>query len=299
MTRPLPPALPDTIRVEVAKALPRADVDAATPLGAGIATWAYRLHDPSGPWVVRVSNAFPEPWTWRGGRGYEVSLLAALAREGMPVPRDPFAICADDDGAPVAVVEREAQGAPCGTAPRGQRRVLLARQLAEFLARLHRFPIADAHAFGVPSTRIEVDLRESLEQARPFLGGDVQRWLEAEIGALEPPAVRRALVHRDIRLEHLFLNPDGCLVGVIDFGDTTIDDPALDVAKITDELGDDFLPLLLEHYDRPGDDGFLLRAQAYRRLHALFEVADPDGWGDRPDAVRRLTELAARSPHRA
>jgi hypothetical protein len=46
----------------------------------------------------------PQPWTWRGGRAYEVPLLRALAHRGLPVPRDQFAISADG-GLPVAIVE--------------------------------------------------------------------------------------------------------------------------------------------------------------------------------------------------
>lgn len=283
--------LPSVIRAAVFDRLPAADLDRASLIGEGIATRAYQVDDPSGAWVVRVASEFPEPWTWRGGRAYEVPLLRALANRGLPVPRDQFAVSADG-GLPVAIVERRVAGEPLTSRPRGRRRDHLARQLAGFLADLHSFPVPEARSFGLTSSPVAVDARQHLDVARSFLTDKVRRWLDEEISWLEQQDLPLAVVHRDIRAQHLYVDANGDLVGVIDFGDTTIDDPALDFAKIAEDFGDPFLDLVLAHYREPVSEGLLARAQLYRRLDTLWEVAE-DAWGDRPSALRRLRSLAA------
>ena len=283
--------LPPGLQAAVLDRLPAADPEGALLLGEGIATRAYQVDDPSGAWVVRVSSEYPEPWKWRGGRAYEVPLLRALANRGLPVPRDQFAVSADD-GLPVAIVERKVAGEPLTSRPRGRRRDQLARQLAWFLAELHSFPVLEARSFGLASAPAAVDARHHLDVAEPFLTGKVRRWLDKEVSWLERQDLPLAVVHRDIRAEHLYVDDNGDLVGVIDFGDTTIDDPALDLAKIAGDFGDPFLDLVLAHYRGPADQALLARAQLYRRLDTLWEVAE-DAWGDRPAAIRRLRSLAA------
>ncbi|MEQ7009153.1 aminoglycoside phosphotransferase family protein [Actinopolymorpha sp. B17G11] len=285
------PPLPQAIRTAVVDRLPGADVQNAALIGEGIATRAYQVDDPSGTWVVRVSNGYPEPWRWRGGRAYEVPLLEALASRGLPVPQDPFPVLAVD-GLPVAIVERKVAGQPLIAPPAGKRRSRLARQLASFLTVLHRIPVAEAHALGLPRSSVAVEARQHLDLAKPFLTTKVYRWLDQEISWLDQQDVPTALVHTDIRAEHLYLDTEGDLVGVIDFGDAAIGDPARDFAKIAGDFGDRFVHLLLSHYRGPAADGILARSQLYRRLDTLWEVAE-DAWGERPSALRRLRSLTA------
>jgi aminoglycoside phosphotransferase (APT) family kinase protein len=292
MTQQDPLRLPAGIRTAILDRLPAADVESASLLGEGIATRAYRIDDPSGAWVVRVCSEYPEPWTWRGGRAHEVPLLRALANHGLQVPRDPFPVFAAG-GLPVAIVERMVAGEPLTSAPRGRRREQLARQLAAFLTELHSFPVPEARSLGLASAPVAVDARQHLHQARSFLTDKVHRWLDHEIRWLEQQDLPLAVVHRDVRADHLYVDDDGDLIGVIDFGDTTVDDPALDFAKIAGQFGDRFPALVLAHYRGPvADDCLLARARLYRRLDSLWEVAE-DVWGDRPSALRRLRSLAA------
>ena len=288
---PAHPPLPPGIRTAVLDRLPAADVESAWLLGEGIATRAYHVDDPSGPWVVRLSNGYPEPWRWHGGRAYEVPLLRALASRGLPVPQEPFVV-SGTGGLPVAIVERRAPGERLTSRPRGKQRDRLAVQLAEFLTDLHAFPVSEAQSYGVASAPAAVDARHHLDLAKPFLTDKVRRGLDQEITTLEQEDLPRALVHRDIRAEHLYLDAKGDLVGVIDFGDATVDDPALDFAKISRDFGNRFVHLLLTHYRGPAKEDLLARAQIYSRLDTLWEVAE-DAWGDRPSAVRRLRSLAA------
>jgi len=287
--------MPSAVSAAVAERLPYAQVNTATPVGDGIATHAYRVEEPSGGWVVRVSNDYPQPWTWRGGRRYEVPLLEALARQGVPVARDPCVVLAKSDGLPVAILEREVTGAPRTSPGRGAARDYWAHQLADLLTELHSFPVRDAERVGVPLTRIDTDYRAALTVAGPFLGPNTRNWVERQLTRLEQQPIPRAVIHRDFRAEHLYSDDDGTLTGIIDFGDTTIDDPAIDSAGIGGELGAPFLRLMLDHYRGPQLVGLPERIQLHQQLDALLEVSDPEGRGDRASAVQRLTARAAAS----
>jgi aminoglycoside phosphotransferase (APT) family kinase protein len=145
----------------------------------------------------------------------------------------------------------------------------------------------------VPAVRPEDEYVRALELATPFLGVATRRWLDQRITALIHNPSPRTLVHRDFRLEHLYIDAQHNLVGVIDFGDATIDDTALDFAKLDGEVSDAFLAEILQSYRGPEGDHTSGRIRTYREIHPLFEVADPDGWGDRPSALRRLAAQAA------
>jgi aminoglycoside 2''-phosphotransferase len=125
----------------------------------------------------------------------------------------------------------------------------LAAQLGTFLAALHAFPLETARALGVAN-----DWRGHYVE----LGADVMPELERRLELVEFRAVAAwwrafldddrnwryapALVHGDVGPEHLLLDPSGNLVGVIDFDDACIGDPAVDfgglVAYVDARLGD-------------------------------------------------------------
>lgn len=282
--------LPAGIAAVLADRLDGVDLNGVTLLGSGIATKAYQAETTTGSWVVRISNDYPHPWRWRGGRRYEVPLLVDLAARGLPVPRDPFAIEAED-GFPVAIVERKVEGKPLSvpverTALNSDR---FAVQIADFLTSLHRFPVAAAKALGVPLVEHGAESRLLLGDAAPFLTGRVYRRLESQIAEIGRCEASPALVHGDIRAEHLYLDPGGRLVGVIDFGDAAISDPAYDFAKITAELGAAIGASLLKRYGNPIDTSFHARIAIYAQLELLWEIARPDAVEeDRAAALDRL-----------
>ncbi|HVX44476.1 MAG TPA: aminoglycoside phosphotransferase family protein [Mycobacteriales bacterium] len=281
-------ALPERIASEVAALVPGADLDNVTTLGNGIATTAYEITAPSGAWVIRVSNDYPEPWRWRGGRRYEVPLLRELAEYRLPVPRDPFAIEADD-GYPVAVVERKVDGRPWS--PTCDRE-FLARQVARFLSVLHRYPVSKAEDLGLPVVEHGPEARGLLAAAAPNLTRDLHRFLDEWIKGIEQNELPRALVHGDVRTEHLYVDADDTLVGIIDFGDASISDPAYDLAKLTSELGEEFGSSLVRHYGRADDTAFISRIRSYRGIELLWQVARSDtSDSERRESLQSLTRL--------
>ena len=114
-----------------------------------------------------------------------------------------------------------------------------ALRLGEFLAALHGFPVDRAVALGIrgrpPRDHAEVLLDEVRHLAdrlafrvpdelkapcAPFLDGTIDR----------PPSYSGpyCLTHGDLQAEHILLNAEGEVCGVIDFADATLSEPAGD-----------------------------------------------------------------------
>lgn len=235
--------------------MPAADFSEVMEIGRGVGSTAYRFAGPDGAWVVRVSNEYPQPWTWRGGRRFEVPLLQHLERLGLPVVRGAFDLPGDGTP-PVAIVEREALGVPGTSVP--------AEELARFLTELHEIPTATAREFGVRESRTIDELRLTFHAVS--LDDATRLRMDAALTELERSRPPRTLIHADFRPAHWYA--DGGLTAVIDFGDAIIDDPALDFARIPDELFD----AVLRHY--PADPEFEHRARLFKHLHPLMELPD-------------------------
>ncbi|TCC61196.1 aminoglycoside phosphotransferase family protein [Kribbella pittospori] len=250
-----PADLPAPIRTAILSRMPDADFSEVKLIGRGIGSTAYRFAGPDGAWVVRVSNDYPEPWTWRGGRRFEAPLLRHLECLGLPVVHSAFDL--PGDGAlPVAIVEREVVGVPGPEVP--------ADELAQFLTALHEIPIDTARGFGVREGRTLDELRGTYQAAS--LDGATHLRMGAALTELERSQPPRTLIHADFRPAHWYV--DGGLTAVIDFGDAIIDDPALDFARIPSELFD----AVLHHY--PADADFEQRARLFKVLHPLMELPD-------------------------
>jgi aminoglycoside 2''-phosphotransferase len=192
-------------------------------------------------WVVRV----PRRAACAEALAVEAMLLPALgAALPVQVPRfehaHPFAVYRVIDGTPL--VDEEAG-------------------VREFLEALHAF---DAGGLPVPRPDWLETYRAQCDEFRrlvvPFLDVDERRRAEAlfaEVEALED--FEPVLTHSDLLPEHLLCR-GGRLVGVIDWGDTRVGDPALDYAWL---LNGPF-----PHWDV--DDELRRRARFYHRLAPWF-----------------------------
>lgn len=153
----------------------------------------------------------------------------------------------------------------------------LARDVGLFLSALHTFDVDRAYALGVgrPDWRQSyaaqcaeferlvaprLDPEEQAVAAQMFRDG-----IEA-LDGFEP-----VLLHADLGPEHL-LCADGRLAGVIDWGDTRIGDPALDLAWLVHGTPPEFVTALAEWYSGRIDERFRARALFYHRLVPWFEA---------------------------
>lgn len=251
---------------------------APTLLGQGWGSVAYAVGDR----VVRLARTgLPEPLT--GDLRREVALVPWLAARGLPVARDlrPIEIA----GAFLGTVHRRVPGRPA----RGTAR--LAAEVAAFLDRLHAF----AAAPGVPEVDLWADRYAGMIAASlPLLGPATAAWLEERARRfVDEGATARAprvLVHGDLGRAHLLVHRGR--LGVIDFGDAMIADPALDLAALAHDFGWTFAERVAAARASPSDPDLRRRARFYADVAPLYSIRYGWMFGERDRGRRRLAARA-------
>lgn len=215
----------------------------------------------------------------------EVCLLPKLA-PALPVPvPEPRYVARDPAlGTVSGMGYRRLAGVSLTAAPHLLRvGVPLARDLAEFLSALHQIPPREACPCGVIITswadwhaRWRGFVAETERNLAGLLSTDesrrATRFLAGFLDRLVEPA-RIALIHHDLALEHLLVDPVGArLTGVIDWTDAALGDPALDFAGLARASSPALLEELLRSYTAPVDGGLLDRARWYALLGPFHEL---------------------------
>ena len=231
----------------------------------------YEVTDPRGvAWIFR----FPKRARVQAGQRVERALLPRLeALLQVPIPR--LERFGEPGGEfPFSFLGyRRLEGVPASLVPADRADLdACATVLAAFLSRLHAFPVEEARRLGVSQTADvprPTDRREHyrtiLAEIAPTLGPALARRAAAfleqdEAAPRDGPAV---LVHDDLGDEHVLLSPDGRrVVGVIDWGDVAIGDPAVDFAGLWKWLGEPLGGRVLDRYEGPLDPGLVPRARA-------------------------------------
>jgi aminoglycoside phosphotransferase (APT) family kinase protein len=228
--------------------------------------WDSEVHVVDGTWVVRIPRRAQVAAEVRA----EIALLAELG------PTLPVAVPSAEAVGPAQegwFAYRLIEGTPIQPgAP--------AAEVAAFLSALHRFPVERAADLGVrrPEWEAAVSgrLGEFSSRVVPMLEPHERALARRRFAEfLSDPAnfsFRPALIHADLGPEHLLCDPDGRLVGVIDWTDAHIGDPALDFAWLLTGLGDRFAADLLAAYDGDVDATFAGRAAFFQLLGPWYEV---------------------------
>ena len=214
----------------------------------------------------------------------EIALLPELARAlPVAVPRLEHVVRQPE----LAVVYRLVDGEQCSDAEPAP--------VAAFLTALHAFDVDRAEALGVerPGWR-DAYARQCAEFERlvfPELDADERRAAAAMFGAglASLEGFRPAVLHADLGPEHLLCR-DRRLVGVIDWSDVRIGDPALDFAWLLHSVGGEVLAL----YGGAVDGGFRERALFYHRLGPWFEAHNGLFTGRADRVERGLAGVRAR-----
>jgi aminoglycoside phosphotransferase (APT) family kinase protein len=225
------------------------------------AGWDYKVLLLDDAWVVR----WPRHRLAVEEIEHEVELLPVLAPL-LPVAVPQFEYVSRE---PWLVAYRLIRGEPLAAEdPEGVR---------AFLDALHAVAVDD-----VPARRPDwlKTYREQADEFRrvvlPRLDPDERPRGEALLAEVETLTdFRPAVTHSDLGPEHLLVR-DGKLVGVIDWGDARIGDPAIDYAWL----------LHGPFPDWEVDGELRRRARIYHRLGPWFEVHYGD-FTDRPEWVRR------------
>jgi aminoglycoside 2''-phosphotransferase len=160
----------------------------------------------------------------------------------------------------------------------------VAQQLAAFLSCLHRFPVQRAVQLGLedvsPSDwrqRYERLYEQMREQVFPLLEPSVRAkaaalW-EGFLTSETAVAFRPTLIHRDLNDDHILYDPArGAITGIIDWGDVSIGDPAMDFAYPLKTYGPEFVSALFAGYQGEWDATFQERMRFYIAIMPLQEV---------------------------
>jgi aminoglycoside phosphotransferase (APT) family kinase protein len=209
--------------------------------------WDFKVLILDGEWVLRI----PRSELSAGELEKEIGLLPALA-PALPVEIPRFERASRE---PSFVVYRLIRGEPIERDdPVGVR---------AFLDALHSF---DCRAVAVPRPDWRGIYRRHAEDwsagVLPLLPREERTRAEGLLAEIETlTGFEEALVHCDLGPPHLICR-EGRLVGVIDWGDAKVGDPAIDYAWL----------LNVPFPDWEVDDELRRRAQVYHRLGPWFEV---------------------------
>ncbi len=158
----------------------------------------------------------------------EADVMRACTRAGLHAPE----VLLDDDGAllgTTGLVMRHVDGETIARRilrddEYAVARTVLVRELAEFLAGLHAIDPAEVPGTESPDPMAIWDKYQRLDQ-RSAVFGRTHEWLLAH----RPPHTADALIHGDLRMGNIIVQPDG-LAAVIDWELIHLGDPHEDLA---------------------------------------------------------------------
>ncbi|SEF59468.1 Predicted kinase, aminoglycoside phosphotransferase (APT) family [Nonomuraea solani] len=253
------------IRALLSRHLPGYRVHSVTRLGHGLDNMVYEVNDEL---LVRLGQA-ADPLSHR----QEVGRLAVV-RELSPLPV-PDVVFADDEAG--AIAYRKLGGEPLLRNPLIDP-ALLAEPLGRFLTAIHGAepdrmrPLAPLDLYPAPTQLQDAELdyrdveRHVPEDQRPL----VERFLRAK-----PPDEPRSLrfCHNDLGAEHVLVDGEATITGIIDWTDAAITDPAHDFALIYRDLGPEVFELTAAHYGPGLDEDDRGRVRFYARCALIEDLA--------------------------
>lgn len=185
-------------------------------------------------------------------------------------------------------------------------RMELAAQLGALLSALHAQDIS-----APPMNRVPAGYQpENLDFVRGIVENNLPdvftvdemrtaREICDEVAALQSTLLPRVFLHYDIYVRHLYWDRGSApgRLGLIDFTDMCLGDPAIDFAELY-EYGPQFVDEVLAHYVGRVDTTFLDRAWSYQRLSGLYVIAGHLYYGEETWEYARATFDRCRSPRR-
>lgn len=179
----------------------------------------------------------------------------------------------------------------------------LSRRLASMLSQLHSFDADRARTLlGVEGTRRDWGRRyenlesESVSRLAGIVSPETMRHLGEGFAGLRATGFEftPVPVHGDLGADHILID-DGSdeLVGLIDFEDATVGDPAIDFVGFWITLGSRRTQQILTHYPHTAGPDFIARLKAYYwigSLHAVLHGLDRCDEEIIADGIQGLTQ---------
>ncbi len=156
----------------------------------------------------------------------------------------------------------------------------IATQLAEFLSLIHQKDIPHEPFRSVSNSVLYEDQKITRDSANIYLKSSltqadfkiVERIL-ADVDALLRLDLPRVFIHNDIYDRHLLWDKQKHKLGLIDFSDMSLGDPAVDFGELH-EYGFDFVNEVYKLYSGPKDSTFLARAWTHQEWAAVYMLSD-------------------------
>jgi len=165
-----------------------------------------------------------------------------------------------------------------------------ARSIGKALGAIHGVPESDARAAGIRAMDVDDPGRQRWLDDR-IAGAAALRRIDAVVdgaadwvrdNARRPPAAFPGplrLTHDDLSPEHLLVDPvTGDLVGILDWSDAILGDPARDFAPLVAWHGWAFADEVLRNYPRQLDPGFRERLRFIARVLSVLWLAEACEW---------------------
>lgn len=251
--------------------------------------WDSFLLEVNGEYIFR----FPRRPEIGGHLLKEIALLPKISKVlPVAVPRFEF-VWTGGNAFPLPFVGyRKIPGLPLSAALfQGSQRDVLLRQLSETLTALHRFPVDTSRELSVP-VQTPREWRDEYigfsawiaRDAFPLLDASARdRVAEAIHAFLEDPLNFRfepVLVHRDLGGEHiLFDESRGRIAGIVDWGDASVGDPAIDFTGLLMDFGADVAQAVLSRYGGAVDSAFRNRTAFYATVAPFYGILFGRMWG--------------------
>lgn len=152
-------------------------------------------------------------------------------------------------------------------------------QIAAFLSALHRFPVKKAMKLSVQCPKKKESLStfyDTIQQkVFPLLNSQEQDWtkilFESFLNNDQFFQYTPVLNHGDFSSDHILFDREQEKIGIIDFGDVSIGDPAFDFTCVSD-YGVEFDQWVLKRYQGEIDPTFFQRRAFYHDCIAFYEI---------------------------
>ena len=156
----------------------------------------------------------------------------------------------------------------------------LAQQLAGFLSTLHtviqkghKFP--ELPDFYIPTDHVEVKqlAREHLSKLLSPVEYEIVENILRQTDEVLTQKIPAVFLHDDVYSRHIIWDDANSRLGIIDFTDMCLGDPAIDFAELH-EYGVEFVKEVYDLYTGPKDENFLERSWIYQQWIAVSMMTD-------------------------
>jgi aminoglycoside 2''-phosphotransferase len=296
----------DFYRRIVERCFPRLHIRSFTTVPQG---WVHYAFEVNGEFIFR----FPRGVAGKHQLAVETRLLPELASTlSLPIPHFEFVWNGDDTYDKPFAGHRKIPGTPLAAKDvKSSAAKQLAQQLGTFLSELHSFPVSQTKRLRVPHStpsqwRQEYKSLFARVQSKifPLLWPPelpkVTTFWDTFLNNSEHFSFVPRLIHRDLGSPHILWDPTRQeITGIIDWGDASVGDPAVDFAGLLDEFGIDFALKVLDGYRPERDATFWRRVVFYARLvpfHGLLYAVTKRNKAMIEDSLGRIRKDLSAAP---